>query len=158
MNLGGDRINQFSGQLIGGNDYSVIYKAILNSGYPLNFTYDNLLECGSICYAGEKNSFVITPEGGIYKCTCDYANEPESRIGTMLPDGYMNIDQYKYAQWICSFSGCKNKNCFYKPICFADACPSKRVFKKDGNCCPFEKEDLSLILQVLDQENKLFKE
>ena len=103
------------------------------------------------------NYYIITTDGNIYKCTCDFAKYPEAKIGELDTNGNMILNNTKASQWLCNFKTCTN-DCFYSPICFKDACPSRRIFdNKTTDRCPIEKRNLSQILCILDKDSNLFQ-
>lgn len=156
--LGGKQVEKYKDEFIDSSGYREVLERILEIGYPLYFDFESLLEPGNICYAGKSNSFVITPEGGIYKCTCHYANSPQSKIGDLMISGEMHLNKYKQAQWLCDFQNCSKEDCKYKPICFGDSCQAQRVINKKDHKCPLEMKYLPLILKVIDKNNNTFEE
>lgn len=158
MDWGGNSISGFKDTLVDNKGLEMFYDKLMSSDCKLNYIYEDFLNnAGGVCYAGKKNSYVITSSGDIYKCTCDFDNCLEAKIGHIGVNGNMCIDEETLNKWLCDFSNCK-KDCFYSPICLRDACSANRVLNKsDKNKCPLEKRNLSKILQLLDSENNAFR-
>lgn len=158
MDWGGDSISGFKDNLVDDKGLEMFYDKLMSSGCKLNYIYDDFLNnAGGVCYAGKKNSYVITSSGDIYKCTCNFDDCPEAKIGHISVNGSMFIDEGAQNKWLCDFSNCK-KDCFYSPICLREACSANRVLNRSTkNKCPLEKRNLSKILQLLDSENNAFR-
>jgi len=151
MDWGGDSIDAFKDNLVDESGLDTFYEKLMATDCKLNYIYDGFLDnAGGVCEAGQKNSFVITTDGSIYKCTCNFEDCPQAKIGQLEANGCMNLEKEAQNQWLCSFSHC-TKDCFYAPICLRDACSAVRVLKRDTKeKCPLEKRNLSKILQLLD--------
>ncbi|WP_017934094.1 radical SAM protein [Nocardioides sp. Iso805N] len=52
-----------------------------------------------VCYAAEANSFVVRANGDLGKCTVGL-NDPANRIGRVLPDGTVQVDNARLAPWL----------------------------------------------------------
>lgn len=158
MDWGGDFINGFKDSLINSKGLDEFYDKLMSSNCKLNYIYGDFLEnAGGVCYAGKKNTYVITSSGDIYKCTCNFDYCPEAKIGHMSVDGNMYIDKEVQDKWLCNFSNCKS-DCFYAPICLKEACTANRVLNKNTKeKCPMEKRNLSKVLQLLDSDNNAFR-
>ncbi len=157
MDWGGDSISGFKESLIDNRGLDEFYDKLMLSECKLNYIYDDFLNnAGGVCYAGKKNTYIITSSGDIYKCTCNFDDCPEAKIGHISVDGNMCIDEDAQNKWLCNFN-CTN-DCFYAPICLREACSANRVLNKGAkNKCPLEKRNLSKILQLLDSENNAFR-
>lgn len=53
---------------------------------------------GNICYASNRNSFVIGTDGTIYKCTIAF-DAPVNHVGKLHQNGEMELDMDKYNYW-----------------------------------------------------------
>jgi len=61
-----------------------------------------------VCYASRPNALVIRADGRIGKCTVALSSE-RNTIGSLLPDGLLQIDNEKHHTWINGwFNGDKN--------------------------------------------------
>ena len=161
MDWGGEAIKSFCSSIYGEKEMIAdIYKKICESNGQLTYTYEGFLDPGGgVCYAAKKNSYVITPTGGIYKCTCDFETKREARIGHVTENGEFSLDKYKENSWICTPESCNNlKNCFFSPNCLGEGCPATRILNRgEGNNCPLEKITLRDTLKLLDHQNNSFK-
>lgn len=70
-------------------------------------TYDLTGSCETyICYASKPNSLVIRANGDIAKCTVALYDDG-NRIGQLLTNGEIRIDQEKFRWWIRGFASLK---------------------------------------------------
>lgn len=78
---------------------------------------------GNICYASNKNSFIVGANGDLFKCTVAF-DKDINKIGVLLDNGDMDIDQAKFRYWtekktsynsICS-------SCYLYPSCLGIYC------------------------------------
>lgn len=158
MDWGGNAVDNFRDQLIDKTGVKQIYNEVMSAKNKLPYIYEDFLNnAGSVCEAGKKNSYIITPNGNIYKCTCNFDDCPEAKIGQLDACGNMRIDENAADQWLCSFSNC-NLDCIYAPICLREACSANRVLHGNRNIkCPIEKNNLVETLLLLDSQNEAFK-
>ncbi|MGM0124417.1 hypothetical protein IGI37_001794 [Enterococcus sp. AZ194] len=161
MDWGGEQIKSFEGHIYQENKMiHNIYNNIINSSDKLRYTFGEFLNpCGGVCYASKKNSFVIAPNGLVYKCTLDFVTNPEAKIGKLIDNGIMQIDGNKAASWITHSEVCNEfETCFFAPNCLGEPCPARRVLRKDQKVkCPLEKVALKDTLLLLDVENNVFE-
>lgn len=81
------------------------------------------------CSAVRKNSYIIGPEGELYKCWNDVSN-PNKIIGNICEDNIKNVDLLaKYLTEGTVFENEKCRDCFYFPIC-GGGCPQYRLKNK----------------------------
>lgn len=158
MDWGGECINKFKDNLINESYMDEMYNNIMYDNYKLNFIYDDFLDNAcSVCEAGKKNYYVIITNGDIYKCTCNFEEQQNAKIGKLPNNGTLIIDKNLESLWLCNINQCK-EDCFYSPICLKEACPAIRILKKKGSQkCPLEKRNISKILQLLDAEKNIFR-
>ncbi|WP_273837314.1 radical SAM/SPASM domain-containing protein [Guptibacillus sedimenti] len=121
----------------------------------LNNVLDDILKPGGyVCYAAKPNSFVIGSDGMIYKCTVALYNE-KNHIGTLQPDGTMDLDMDKFALWVMNDEGedpgCQK--CFFRPSCQGSACPLVRIETGEAPCPP-EKKYIKQVVRVVGREKK----
>lgn len=92
---------------------------------------------GSICYASDKNSFVIGVDGKIYKCTVHFEEEINC-VGYLTKDGNMNLDEEKLSFWtgenIDNTKRCMK--CFYYPCCMGIFCMASKIHSNKREVCP----------------------
>lgn len=112
-----------------------------------------LMPTGAICYAAKPHSFAIGADGQLYKCTCSF-DEEFNQIGSLLPDGTMQIDYDKLALWVTSGeetdTGCQS--CFFRPACQGNHCPLYRI-RTGKRPCPYEKRKIKQVLRLLWKQN-----
>lgn len=87
---------------------------------------------GSGCGAIASNSWVIAPDGYLYKCWCDIGYE-EKRVGHISDPNKLNSNYYNWLSFdIFKFAECKK--CSILPLCMG-ACPDKLKKLTPGNFC-----------------------
>lgn len=134
--------------------YRMIYSAVLKHPIGIrNLTTMFMNPEGCVCVAAKRNSFLISSNGDIHKCTLIFET-PGSKVGEIpITSEPMNIDESKTAKWIGEFNYCdKVENCSIAPLCFGDHCPLARVTgerKKGDMCCPGLKSYLDLYLKCI---------
>lgn len=74
-----------------------------------------------VCYASRANSIAVRANGRVNKCTVALTN-PANDIGSILPDGRLDIDSNKLAPWLGGISslddaylGCPASKVLYAP-------------------------------------------
>ena len=106
----------------------------------------------SICYAAQKNSFVIGSEADIYKCTV-YFNEDVNKLGKLTKNGVMDIDPYKHTLWY----GKKTLpntciECNYLPACYGGGCPYNVNFRNSDICYSLvAKQNINKIIKYISR-------
>lgn len=127
-----------------------IYQKIYESTYKINLNINFLSPGYGQCYGAKKNSFVISSKGTLHKCTILFENK-ESIVGEINKNAiYLND---KYYNLISSLNSCKKlAKCFLSPICTGNPCPYKR---KNDNKCVFIKNNLDLILKIIDKNSEI---
>lgn len=154
-NWGGDRISSFSNEMLSKPRYRDIIKSIISHGVQLNYathlSHLNYQNC--VCYATRKNSIVIGSDGTLYKCTGDFEFE-KNNVGNLTNNGELQYNQ-NYNLWIGGVYNIEEKcnNCFYSACCLSNNCPAVRVKKLTDNTCSFEKENLSLFLELFNKKH-----
>lgn len=91
-----------------------------------------------VCYAARPNHFVIGATGKVMKCTVALDRREQNVLGSVTPDGQMEIDRDKLALWAAPYfekdSQCQS--CTVLPICQGFSCPLPRVLGGDRPCLP----------------------
>ena len=103
---------------------------------------------GLICYAGMPNSFVISPQGNIMKCTVELYNDLNS-VGT-IKNGCFELYDEKITKWtktdsdVLTNRGCKD--CVFLPLCMGKCCgfSNARGLKK----CPIQINMINEYLEL----------
>lgn len=117
-------------------EYNIITRNIL----PVNNS--------GVCCANKHKSFVIAPDGSLYKCWIDLGKaekkvgsifEPEKLTNLALLSEYFGDD--KFNDPICL-------NCSLLPIC-GGLCPAAKDASPDGERCPFDRKYIDYILEIL---------
>lgn len=135
-------------------EYDDYYRNIQNIGsfYRLD-TELNRGVCS--CMAEHKYSFVIDPDGYIYKCVNDIGHE-KSAIGSVVDDEYRGVSAVAKYLGRDPFSENECKNCPYIPLCYG-GCFSEYIDKGTHACPPIKYlfEDLVIenILEKRKEEN-----
>lgn len=105
------------------------------------------------CTARFANSFVIGPEGELYRCWCDAGNK-DKKCGT-LKDGVTNTDIYtKYMMLEDPLFDEKCKTCSYFPICNG-GCVLRRINNhgnEDGSLCTIQKEQMQKFIKLYHEK------
>lgn len=88
------------------------------------------------CYAGKENSFIISPDYSIKKCTIALDNEI-NHVGTLLQNGEI-IKNENWYKWINPNPDDKDKciDCFLSYYCNSNACPLHNMIQKKTICPP----------------------
>ena len=103
MDWGGDRIEEFRDSILEERLMAEIYQAAMDGGPEMHFIYDDFLNPGgSVCYAAKRNAYTITPAGDVFKCTCDFANEPRAKVGGTTKEKGIVLDSYRCAPVVVS--------------------------------------------------------
>ena len=147
---GGDAVKSISGDLLRPKDYRKVYELLINSDAPLDYqTYIHELTHPEICYAGQRNSYVIGGNGRIYKCTVYFGN-PRNLIGQVTDDGMFEIDDSKHSRWISSFATDQSKcsRCTFGAACHGSSCPAPAVLEGEVNPCPLPKMYMNETLRL----------
>ena len=101
---------------------------------------------GSVCYAFKRNSFVISSDGVIKKCTCDLEKRENhfGEIGKVFNDA-------KHEKWLYRNISENSKcySCIKRPICHNRAC-----YKLEG--CPPNLLHMEKVLQLVSENEKKY--
>lgn len=101
----------------------------------LNNALDAFIPMSDICYASRKNSYVIRPDGSVYKCTVHF-DDKNNKVGYFDDNGNMIINEYSNAKWYI-----KNEfrkiciECIFLPICGGGGCTYYTNIIKPGENC-----------------------
>ncbi len=144
MDWGGERVKQFRNEMIGIESLQVFAEAFMKKQRSVLLPQhtSSLEPLDSVCYAGNKNSIAIDSRGDLFRCTCDFDNNRNSKIGTLC-NGECKFDDIeclerwnsntKYRRTVCN-------TCDILPLCLGDHCPGYRLAGHDSHGgCPFEK-------------------
>ncbi len=148
---GDSKVVGIEDELLG--SFDSIYTPLLKSNIVLNCSiYQNMLE-DQICFAAQRNQYVIRPDGRIAKCTMLLEHD-ENAIGYLLADGTMKIDSAKLQKWVIPSKQLsdKCKKCNMVLSCMERSCPAKG-YVLQSNMCGYEGRSYNYILQLLDKNN-----
>ena len=137
-NYGGNSVKSIEKSLLNGIDELNRYR-LYAIGKGMSFLVDrNRLKIGgAICYGRMKNSFVITPEGKLMKCTVALEMK-ENQIGYLNANGEMVFNSNLL--FMINPVECKNMVCKKRPICSGAPCPIRSIEKSDEQCFWSEAE------------------
>ena len=96
-----------------------------------------MMKFGNICYASNKNSFIIGTDGNIYKCTVAF-DKDINNVGKLLSNGEMQIDWAKYSFWTEGKNHSKSKccsKCYLYPSCLGIYCSLNNLDKNGEFVC-----------------------
>ena len=97
---------------------------------------------GYACYAGNKNSFVITPDLNILKCTVAL-DDPLNNVGNLDEMGTLHLNS-NFNKWVSDYSDTYCKSCFAFDTCTGNSCPLANI-KSDKKICPPIKREQDLV-------------
>lgn len=105
------------------------------------------------CCAELMNSFVIDPEGYLYKCWNEVGNINGS-VGN-IAEGVYDITSYKNGIWLKRnpFANKKCENCSLLPVCMG-GCPHNDMILKQDNVCDLIKYNITDIMLKYYEMNK----
>lgn len=113
------------------------------------------------CIVDLEQQFIISPNGGVFKCGESYDDDDPSKIGKLDKEGDMKIDNDIFIKWVKDpFEEDRCKNCRVLPLCWG-GCQLKRNVKKSVPCFTEYKENIDAILIMyyeMLRENLLIKE
>lgn len=140
--FGGDRINNMRSQMITENKVMYdIQKYASSIGLNLKVQKNGLYAGGMICYANQRNYYVLGSDRIVRKSTCEY-NNPLNHIGFIDEDGNMVINKAKENIWVNGYS-CENDKCSHRITCCGDGCPRNHLIYNNKSCvwnaCSLEK-------------------
>jgi uncharacterized protein len=109
---------------------------------------------GPVCYAARPNSFVIGPDGSVYKCSVAFDN-PLNRIGRLLADGQMELDEEKLALWVSDgVTDNECRDCQLFPRCQGASCPLIRIEGKQRPCPPAAGDFQAYIAELAKEAHR----
>ncbi|MDR2418765.1 MAG: radical SAM protein [Treponema sp.] len=150
---GGERVQGMKDELAESLD--TVYTVLLNSGVKLSQTDTFSLMGNPICYAADRNSFILGSDGTIYKCTVRFDKE-YNHLGHISENGDLVLDYDKLNQWLAQpvQKAEKCATCATWTLCRNRTCPA-RVFDEASSKanCSFEFSSLDAVLTLLDRSN-----
>lgn len=139
--LGTKDISEFRERLlenqnIGTHDLLKQYGIFDSMDYDLHSAADVLTPMSCLCYASFKNSYVIGPDGVIYKCTVHF-DKKINQIGYIDDAGDLVLDQYAHSRWYRKEKGLSHEclMCKFLPVCYGGGCTYYANFKRSEEHC-----------------------
>lgn len=129
----------------------------IEAGFRSGSQVSDYVPNGFVCYAANPRSFVVGPDGQLYKGTVELDSHARNIVGQLHPDGTMTLDWRKMALW-CETNGreegVKCMSCFFSPTCHGAVCPKQWLDQNDCDC-PSEKLEIRTVLPLLAREQLL---
>ena len=150
---GGERVQDIKDDLAESLD--TVYTILLNSGVKLSQTDTFNLMGNPICYAADRNSFILGSDGAIYKCTVRFDAE-YNHLGNISGNGDLLLDYDKLNQWLAQpvKKAEKCASCATWALCRNRTCPARVFDKASGEAnCSIEFSSLDSILTLFDRSN-----
>ncbi len=148
-NFGGKRINAMKDKLITDNNLLVELQEYASSlGMNLSVDRIGINSGGHVCYAGQRNFFILSSDEIVRKSTCEYDN-PLNHLGYISEKGELIIDKDKESLWVDGYS-CKNTDCQLRITCGGNACPRNHVIYKNTNCV-WDGHSVETVIDVLSK-------
>lgn len=139
--LGTKDISEFKESLlenqnVGTHDLLKQYGVFDSIDYDLHSAADVLTPMSYLCYASFKNSYVIGPDGAIYKCTVHF-DKKINQIGYIDNSGDIVLDKYAHSRWYRKEKGLSNEclMCKFLPVCYGGGCTYYANFKRLQEHC-----------------------
>ena len=144
--------SSIEGELIENNKRNDIYEILNESDIENLDIYLNFLDSSGLCPAGRKYSYVIGVDGIIYKCTEDF-EFADNKIGIMLSNGEMKIDNIKHRKWYMHKVNSSCLKCNNLGKCQSRECPKANIITNSVNC-PYDKGK-DIIFDMIDRRHFL---
>ncbi|MCR5722271.1 MAG: SPASM domain-containing protein [Lachnospiraceae bacterium] len=127
--IGQDSISEYNGQVI--DCATEIGEGITRSAMFPRRRY-------SFCHSNKEYSFVIDPNGLLYRCW-DVIGIEEYAIGDLSYEGQITVEGLK---WLCDSLDDKCKECSLLPLCMG-GCPFEKRIKGENICAGIKESTLS---------------
>lgn len=118
-----------------------------SAGYLLADTQMMISDGGYSCYANEKNSFVISPDFSIKKCTVAL-NDPLNNVGTLKENGKIAFND-NYSLWLKKYSDEECYSCYMFRSCRGNGCTLANIKNNQKNCPPNKKQKDKYVPRIL---------
>ena len=129
-------------------------KKYLPFGYLDSVFKRGLQSHGQVCYAGKSSSMVIGADGTIYKCSVAF-EDPLNKVGRLLPDGSLDINQSLWDMWVTNkdVDDSKCTSCPVSPLCQGKYCP-KHAIREKKPICPMTPTEYFGMIQLVSSGNE----
>jgi uncharacterized protein len=127
----------------------------IDRGLKDQLMLDRMQPDGYVCYAANPRSFVIGSDGRVYKCTVELDYHDRNIVGSLKPDGTMDLDWAKMALWCETdgmYEGKKCTSCYFAPSCHGAACPKEWMDQPECGC-PSAKHTIKDTLTLIRAES-----
>lgn len=107
------------------------------------------------CSADHTNTYIIGPDGGIYKCWVEVGKE-DKKIGDVYNPKLSLAKISEYVVGSDMFSDSKCQKCKFFPICDGGCELARMKYKQEGiqyDICPYSDETIPLILDSLYEKH-----
>lgn len=148
-NLKDEKIKE---EFCGINEFYEILELAANKGLSLKVFRYFLSPAGRVCFAGKNNSFVISPDGNIRKCSFRL-NDNNNLLA--------NVENYNtnlFHEWEYFYCSKKIKDdclcCKKLPLCYGLVCPSYPGNVKET--CGYDISDIERLIKILSISDKKF--
>lgn len=139
------------------NNEKISFLKNLRENYKIYLDQDFPRAHRSLCCANSINSYVIAPDGNLYKCWVDIGKKDKC-IGSIFqnkPQNYKLLSYYTLS--MDKFNDDKCKKCFLLPVC-SGGCPVYRydnIFTKEKyhSICPYESINIDAILEMMYEDH-----
>lgn len=106
------------------------------------------------CIVDYEYQYIISPDGGVFKCGESYEEDDPSKIGYLNSNGKMDLDLAVVSNWTKDpFADEECRNCKYIPLCWG-GCQLKRNVKKTSPCYTEYKNNFEDILRMYYEMKK----
>lgn len=147
---GGQRVKTLENHFV--RDMHTVYDSLsrIQTGIKFFPNFIDLEVGGYTCPARQLYKYTIGCDGSISKCD----ESLENPIGYLLPNGSMEIDQAKHADWIFGVPKGQCDDCFFSGSCFMELCPKARI-QGNWNSCPVNFEEIDSLILLAANTYKL---
>lgn len=129
-------------------DYSYnLYELMLRKGFDVDISKAFPKRKAHFCCADQVNSFVVDPDGFLYKCYSDF-EDSSSSLGSILDFKLSKIDKSKHAKWLTrsAFDSEECLDCKLLPLCMG-GCPYISMKENKKNNCSFTEQYIQRIVK-----------
>ncbi len=125
----------------------------LQFGYLDSVVRQSLQPHGQVCYAGKESSIVVGGDGALYKCSVAF-EDPNNRVGKLLLDGTLSIDQALWNLWVNNpdIDQTKCTSCPVSPMCQGKYCP-RHAIRERQPVCPMTPVEYFRLVQIASSDH-----
>lgn len=139
---GGEGIKSLGDEMINDDELDmVIHELTKREFFLLKHPFFDF--ASGVCTAGRKNSYYITQEGRLIKCSLAIYDSDMSEVnivGRIDKNGDLTLDKEKLSKWVIRDDPDEScKKCSYFPICGNHYCPYRRLKNNKKICYMYKK-------------------